>query len=89
MIGLDIVGKTYTLAKALLTGTDVSPEQVEARLKVCRTCNKVVQKGNIMRCGVCSCKVTDSGLINLARYVETKDWGCKHAEGSKWKAAGC
>ncbi len=27
-------------------------------------------------------------LINLARYEETRRWGCKHPDGSRWKKAG-
>jgi len=89
MIGLDAFSKTYTLTKALLTGRDVSPEQMQARLEICRACDKVTLKGMLMRCSICGCQVKESGLINLARYRETADYGCKHDSGSKWKAAGC
>lgn len=88
MISLSIVGKTYTFAKALLTGKNVNSEQLEVRLKICRNCDRVRPKGQIMRCDVCGCQLKDSGLVNLARFVETKDYGCKHPTGSRWKAAG-
>lgn len=89
MMGLEILAKTVSLASALLTGVDVSREQLQARLAVCRTCDKVVQKGAIMRCGICDCSVGESGLVNLARYQETGRYGCKHPEGSQWIKNDC
>lgn len=33
-------------------------------------------------------RVLRLALINLARYEETRRWGCKHPEGVRWKKAG-
>lgn len=87
-IDLSIFAKTYTLAKALLTGETVSEERLRKRLEICRTCPNVEKNGNNMHCGICGCKVKESGLVNLARFEETNDYGCKHGDGSQWKANG-
>lgn len=78
-----------SLAKALLTGKDVSKERLKARLAVCSSCDYRDETGNLIRCGICGCRVKDSGLINLARFEETKDYGCKFPGGSKWKENNC
>ncbi len=90
MIGLDILAKTFTLAKAVLCGTNVSQERLKKRLEICSGCDKVEQSGKLMRCGICQCTLAEKGLINLARYVEDADgaYGCKHPDGSKWKEQG-
>jgi len=85
--------KTVSVAKALATGKDIGEERMRKRLEICAACEKMVLRGDIMRCGICGCKVMDNGLINLARYEETKDYGCKwtNEDGytdSKWKRAG-
>jgi len=65
-----------------------------ARLEICRECPLVQPRGELMACGVCGCSVADSGLFNLARFVETEKYGCKYGEEklgypqSKWAAAG-
>jgi hypothetical protein len=87
-IPIQVLAKTYTLAKAVLTGKDVTPEVLRKRLEICAQCDNSQPNGAVMKCGVCGCLLKDSGLINLARYQETGDYGCKHADGSKWKAAG-
>ena len=96
MIGAELFHKTVTLATALLTGESVSPERMRRRIEICRECDMVRIQGNaetgLMKCGVCKCRLkTDHSLVNLARYEEVDGkggWGCKHAGGSKWKAAG-
>ena len=85
---LDLLKKSISVARALLTGKDVSPERLEKRLEVCSSCDMMVKDGALMRCGVCGCKVAENGLVNLARYEETGSYGCKHPDGSKWKEAG-
>jgi hypothetical protein len=87
-IAMDVLHKTLTVSKALLWGTDVGEDFIRKRLEICAKCDKVRVKGKLMRCGICKCKVAESGLVNLARYEETKDYGCKHPQGSKWKKAG-
>jgi hypothetical protein len=85
-----IIGKAISLTKALLAGKDVSPERVEKRIEVCGSCDKVkIDNFGNMNCGICGCKVSGSrSLINLARYEETADYGCKHPQGSRWKDQG-
>ncbi len=80
--------QTLTVAKALLIGTDVGEDKLRKRLEVCRQCDKVKAQGSVMRCGICGCRLKESGLVNLARYQETKDYGCKHSKGSQWRKAG-
>lgn len=88
MVSMEIFLKTFSVARALLTGTVVSRDQMRKRLEVCAKCDKVEVQGMLMRCGICGCQVAEQGLINLARYEETDLYGCKHEDGSKWKAAG-
>jgi uncharacterized paraquat-inducible protein A len=87
---VEMFQKTLSLAKALITGTDVSEDRLRARLEICSTCDKVKHDGNTMRCGICGCKLADTGLVNLARYEEDPDkkYGCMHPDGSRWKAKG-
>lgn len=81
---------TFVLAKALLTGETVSEETLRARLVICADCSKVhSNKRGELRCSICRCRLKgDRSLINLARYVETSEYGCKFKSGSKWAAAG-
>lgn len=82
--------KTFSLAKALLTGEDVGEERMLARLEVCKVCPVVKATPNGMSCGICGCRIKgDKSLINLARYEETDQYGCKFKGGSRWKAADC
>lgn len=84
MFGL--LPKTLSVAKALLSGQDVSQERLKKRLEICNKCDKVdTRSENLMSCSICGCKVKQRGLVNLARYEETKDYGCKHPKGSRWK----
>ena len=87
----NLLSKSKSLAKALLTGEDVSLEIMEKRLEICQECphvDKSDTKG--LRCSICGCKVrvSDRALINLARYSETKDYGCPDPKGSRWQKGG-
>ena len=85
-----ILSKAVSLGKALLAGEDVSEERLQKRVDICGSCRlvKIDDFGN-MNCGVCGCKLSGSkALINLARYEETGDYGCKQPEGSQWKKNG-
>jgi len=88
------LSKTYSVAKAILTGKDVGEDRLRERLKICSECELVKVQGQLMRCGICGCAVKESGLVNLARYEETDQYGCKYVDPktkerySKWKRAG-
>jgi hypothetical protein len=85
-----IVSKAITLAKAILVGKDVSEDRLAKRIEICGSCDlvKTDDFGN-MNCGICGCKLSGSkALINLARYEETPEYGCKHPSGSRWKDKG-
>lgn len=91
MFSLDILKKTLSLGRALLTGVNVSPERLAKRIEICSTCENVVVNGNpdsgLLSCGLCGCKLSgDNSLVNLARFEETDSYGCKADNGSKWKA---
>lgn len=79
--------KTFTLAKALLSGETVSEERLKKRLEICSTCDKKrTNSRGEGRCGVCGCRLKgDKSLVNLARYEKP---GCKHPRGSKWERNG-
>lgn len=87
-ITMEFLLKTFSVARALLTGTDVSRDTMRKRLEICASCDRVEVKGAMMRCGICQCKLAEQGLVNLARYEETESYGCHHENGSKWKEAG-
>lgn len=88
--------KILSAATALLTGADVSEERVRRRLEICSVCPKVKKQEGVngivtMICGLCGCKVKDlkdHNILNLARYEETKSYGCKFPGGSRWAKAG-
>jgi len=85
-----ILSKAISLGKALLAGEDVGEEALAKRIEICGACDlvKIDHFGN-MNCGICGCKLTGSkALINLARYEETTEYGCKHPDGSQWKKNG-
>jgi hypothetical protein len=93
MVGQEFINATFSLASALLTGKCVDQETLLKRLEICGECEFVSKDGKMMKCGICGCRVSESGLINLARYVETERYGCKFIDGegnrkSKWKDAG-
>lgn len=89
--------KVLSLAKALLTGKQVSRERVEKRLEICQQCPLVKARGDSsFECSICGCKLGSDtkNLINLARYEETNDHGCffpgvkGQPRDSKWKREG-
>jgi len=85
----DLFRKTISLARALICGEHVNEERVKKRIEICSTCQHVEEVDNLMRCGICGCRVRgDRSLINLALYEETGEYGCKHPAGSRWKAEG-
>ena len=82
--------KAFSLAKALLTGTDVSPERLKRRLEICKECPNVrIDSNENMTCGICGCQLRgDKALINLARYEENWSYGCRSQGGSRWQKEG-
>lgn len=87
MIGIEILQKTISVAKAILGAESVGEERMRKRLEVCAECESVrTNERGEMKCGVCGCRLRgDRSLINLARYEEP---GCKARGGSRWQAAG-
>ena len=81
-----------SLTKALLTGSHVSKEVQEKRLKICHECPLFRWDDNkeTASCGICGCKVGNKSmkLLDLTRYEEDDTYGCKHPEGSRWKENG-
>jgi hypothetical protein len=79
---------------SLLVGDGVDAGRREKRAEICSRCQLVqvrtTRRGNTkVWCGVCHYKLTgDRSIDYLARHEETKWSGCKHPEGSRWKAAG-
>jgi hypothetical protein len=92
--GDSLIQKTISLAIALTTGRRVSDERIRRRIEICSRCRYVrIRKtkggGRKLNCGICGCRLRGRrALLNLARYEETQRWGCKHPEGSRWKAQG-
>lgn len=69
---------------ALLVGEGVSVERRRKRVTICYTCRHARLDGcSKPRCSICNCQIEW-----LARYKETKRYGCKHKKGSRWKEAG-
>lgn len=90
-VAKEMLDKTISLTTALLSGEVVSEETIKRRIEICSTCPlvKLSGKGQTMSCGVCGCRLRgDKSLMNLARYEETKSYGCKHPAGSRWRKAG-
>jgi len=90
--GDGLVQKTISLAIALATGRRVSDERIRRRVEICSRCRYVrvrkTRQGRKLNCGICGCRLRRRALVNLARYEETRRWGCKHPDGSRWKAHG-
>lgn len=91
--------KMISFSKAMMFGnTNISPERLAKRLEICSECPLVIHEGGTnFSCGVCGCRVSaDKRLRNLARFEETKDYGCfRHydtdpslPERSEWKRNG-
>lgn len=83
-----VMKATYSFAKALLTGQDVPKDHLVKRLEICAQCDLMRLIDDMMTCGICGCKLKEKGLQNLARYEETKEYGCKHPDGSQWEKNG-
>lgn len=91
--GDGLVRKTISLAIALATGRRVSDERIRRRVEICSRCRYVrvrkTRQGRKLNCGICGCRLRGRrALVNLGRYEETRRWGCKHPDGSRWKAHG-
>jgi len=92
--GDNLIQKTISLAIALTTGHPVSDRRIRRRIEICSRCRyvrirKARRGGRKLNCGICGCRLRSRrALINLARYEETRRWGCKHPNGSRWKAHG-
>ena len=92
--GQTLIEKTISLAIALTMGRRVSDERIRRRVEICSRCRYVrvrrTKRGSRkLNCGICGCRLrARRELINLARYEETRRWGCKHPRGSRWKAHG-
>jgi len=86
--------KTISLAIALTMGRHVNDERIRRRVEICSRCRyvrvrKTKRGGRKLNCGICGCRLRGRrALVNLARYEETRRWGCKHPKGSRWKAQG-
>jgi len=92
--GPNLVQKTISLAIALTTGRRVSDDRIRRRIEICSRCpyvriRKTRRSGRKLNCGICGCRLRGRrALVNLARYEETRRWGCKHPRGSRWSKAG-
>ena len=89
----NLIRKTVSLASALVAGRRVANERICRRIEICARCPYVrikrTRKGRKMLCRICGCRLRGNrSLINLARYEETKRYGCKHPRGSRWKKEG-
>lgn len=82
--------RAISAAKAILFGQKVCEQRLETRLRVCGQCPYSKERTDThMVCDICGCGLPKQAkLLNLALYEETDDYGCKHPEGSRWKAAG-
>lgn len=98
-INKSLFQKMISFSKAMMFGTtDISPERLAKRLEICSECPLVIHKGGTnFECGVCGCQLSaDKRLRNLARFEETKDYGCYRyyddnpelPERSAWKRGG-
>ncbi len=92
-VGPNLVQKTISVATALLTGERISADRIRRRIEICARCRYVrarkTRRGDRkLNCGICGCRLGGRrALINLARYEETRRYGCKHPRGSRWRKA--
>lgn len=91
--GDNLIQKTISLTIALTTSRRVSKERIRRHIQICSRCRYVrirkTRRGRKLNCGICGCRLRGRrALINLARYEETRRYGCKHPNGSRWKAQG-
>ena len=83
-----------SLAITWTTGRRVSDERIQLRVEIRSRCRYVrirKTRGGVrkLNCGICGCRPRGRrALINLARYEETRRWGCKHPNDSRWKKRG-
>ena len=79
-----------SVTSAVAFGQEVTQTRRQKRLEVCMSCDKLVNDGPSLRCGVCGCKLRgqSNALVDLLRYEETSRYGCKHPKGSQWKKQG-
>lgn len=87
---VDSFTKLLSLSKAVITGDrGVSEQRREARLAICLKCPLANKTHDPPICSICGCKLKgEKSVVNLIAYEETKDYGCKHPSGSRWKEAG-
>jgi len=81
----------WSVASALFLGNGVESDRRKRRLEICRSCELLIfdEANKVARCGICGCKLSGKeNLVDLLRFEETDQYGCKHPEGSKWKKAG-
>ena len=73
-----------------LTGEIISVERQRKRLFVCSKCPLLSIIDDKPACGVCGCQlhVANKSVINLVKREEKDSYGCKHPDGSMWKANG-
>ncbi|MGF1635375.1 MAG: hypothetical protein ACFCVE_16125 [Phycisphaerae bacterium] len=75
-------------ARAAVSLPVVDDATHQARQAICRSCPHSRDLATGRECGLCSCGVDDrSGRLDLTRYVEDEDIGCKHpdrAAGAGW-----
>jgi len=92
--GPNLIQETISLATALFTGKRISDARIRRRIEICSRCRYVrirkTRRGDRkLNCGICGCRLRGRhALINLARYEETRRWGRKHPNGSRWRRAG-
>ena len=81
----------WSVASALFFGSGIETDRRKRRLEICRSCDLLVfdEVNKVARCGICGCKLSGKeNLVDLLRFEETDQYGCKHPTGSKWKKAG-
>lgn len=89
---IEVFGAIIPILKAKATGVIITPERVEKRAGICMNCSQVaINPNNVPVCGVCGChlNIQNRNIPDIITLEETKDYGCKHPLGSRWKAAGC
>ena len=91
--GPNLIRKTISLASAIVSGRRISADRIRNRIEICARCRFVrirkTRNGRKLNCRICGCRLRgDRSLINLARYEETRHYGCKHPRGSRWKKSG-
>lgn len=75
-----------SLIGAMIYGEYVPDEEKTSREAICTSCDKLTAD---QKCSMCGCGVSGEAkkILNLAAYVETEAYGCKHPkrlEGKGW-----